>query len=199
MLDLIIQINEKNSIEFIEKYGKISDKAVAIELLGITSNAWLILDDSIKTDNEVIMYYQPMGIMYANIAEDLGGVFEDVYSSYLSQNGFKLVNGIQIPEIEIPSDFDMEKYIMIQKELSKEKQIFSNEDIIYRGEQDMGQIINNITFDKEKIKNFDSGYNLRFRGKEANRVFTSYEIYDRSKLIDIVNNIYISQKETKTK
>ena len=199
MLDLIIQINEKNSIEFIEKYGKISDKAVAIELLCITSNAWLILDDSIKTDNEVIMYYQPMGIMYANIEEDLGGVFEDVYSSYLSQNGFKLVNGIQIPEIEIPSDFDMEKYIMIQKELSKEKQIFSNEDIIYRGEQDMGQIINNITFDKEKIKNFDSGYNLRFRGKEANRVFTSYEIYDRSKLIDIVNNIYISQKETKTK
>lgn len=113
MKDLIKQITEENYKEFIERFGKISDKNLAIELLCITSNAWLVLDDNIKADSEVIMYYQPMGKMHVNIEEDMGGVFEDVYSLYFPQQGFKLVNDIQIPEIEFPRDFDVEKYIII--------------------------------------------------------------------------------------
>ena len=73
----ILSINKNNYMDFINKYGFINDKETAIELLCLTSNAWLVLSDELKEDEEVIMYYQPVGRIRNSEGYDYG-VFDEV-------------------------------------------------------------------------------------------------------------------------
>lgn len=67
------------------------------------------------------------------------------------------------------------------------------------GEKDMGQIINNIKFNQnDLLENYDPACKIRFRGKEADRICTSYQIYNRGTLNNIVSNV-LCEKEIKTK
>ena len=64
MKKLLNLLNSKESFEnFGNNYGKIKDKSLAIDLLCKTPYAWYALDESLQKDAEVIMYYQPIGIV----------------------------------------------------------------------------------------------------------------------------------------
>ena len=112
-MDFINEINVENYVAFIEKYGKITDIETAKKLLCKTSNAWLILDDSIKTNPEVIMYYQPM--IKINLAGLMDfGIYDYIFYLYPTQTGFKKYGNSGenfIPNIEYPEDFNFDKYI----------------------------------------------------------------------------------------
>ncbi len=123
--------------EYIKKYGKVYDKETAIELLCQTSLAWNTLDESLKSDSEIIMYLQPMGErrMFLKNASDSSK------SSFIcSEEGFtcydiddRSLNNVDwfrlflnspskfkyyfIPNINISRDFDLKKYFVIQSML----------------------------------------------------------------------------------
>lgn len=199
MIELIKNLNENNVKDFIEKYGKVKDIELAIELLCLTSNAWLILDDSVKLNSNVIMYYQPMGHLSEEFVENFGGVYEsiEVDNNHLdgpreiSQKGFKVVKGIQIPKIEFPIDFNLEMYVDIQKELAKSYQKLSISHISWVDSDKINELEKNILFDHLQ----DPTPEIR-RPIELEKY---YEIYDRSKLADIVkNNFYSVQEKNRT-
>ena len=200
MLEEIEKLNSNNKDEFIKKYGLIKDPEVAKDLLCITSNTWMVLDDSLKENSEIIMYYQPVAVLNCHLEEDMGGVYEITTSCDVSQKGFKIIsnysrikdlyntdmakyvkrlgNKIQIPEIKYPKDFDIEKYIEIQERLCEEF--------------DYCKDIKNA---KEVIKNIDfAEYNLEktvphFKYQEPADEFTYYTVYNRKRLKEIINEV----------
>ena len=120
--------------------GLVTDKEKAIELLCQTSLAWSLLDESLKSDPEVIMYYQPLGhkdvLLSDNQDEtDIGATISEV----MAQKGFEAVFTFKLkeaglisttdgygcylskPEINFPKGFDYETYFKIQNELSKNR------------------------------------------------------------------------------
>ena len=103
MLFDICSLTEKDVDKFIGKYGKIKDAETAIQMLILTPNAWHVLDDNLKMQNEIIMYYQP-AISGRNISDN----------RYIAQKGFKNNEGMAIPNIPLPVDFDMTTYLNIQ-------------------------------------------------------------------------------------
>ena len=128
----------------LQSYGRVNDKATAIKLLCQTTFAWDILDESLKNDPEVIMYYQPLGYRYLKYSDDyLGemGICEILGDETLCQDGFEVFrdghslkeaglisdemyqqsidNKFFKPEIRFPEGFDYEGYFRIQAELSR--------------------------------------------------------------------------------
>ena len=204
MLDLIEQLNSENASEFIEKYGKIQDREIAKQMLLITTNAWLVLDDKLKRDPEIIMYYQPMGTLDYEEEGDMGGVFDTLYSAELPQKGFKFYRDknfetYQIPNFELPEDFDIEMYIAIQSELLKNIE----ENYIIRDfnseKKDMGKIMNNIIFEKPDTSNVDYSILPRGLGYEGVRWREHYIVYDRKVLYNIIQESYLNMNVRKTK
>lgn len=131
-------LKKENVQNFINKYGKITDKEIAKRLLCITSNAWLMLDDSLKSDSEIIMYYQPMAEIGYTIYQDVGCI-EPIASATGYQKGFKRneemsskgysynIYACRFPEIDYPEDFNYELYADVQSELFKESKIHTIE------------------------------------------------------------------------
>ena len=118
------------------------DKKTAIELLCMTPAAWRVLDKSLKSDPEVIMYYQPLGhkdVKVSDVDSNLPetGVCAYVDTRVLGQRGFEVVyeealkeaglisstieykTVLSKPKIDFPEGFDYETYFKIQSELSK--------------------------------------------------------------------------------
>ena len=66
-----------NVEEYIKKNGLVTEKNQAIELLCETSRAWALLDESLKSDPEIIMYYQPIGYQEITLrTPDLGDLID---------------------------------------------------------------------------------------------------------------------------
>ena len=115
-----IRVLEKTLIECLFGFRKevsrasnlVTDKKEAIELLCMTTTAWRLLDESLKSDPEVIMYLQPLGhkdVVLYNTTKVLG------------QRGFEVVNeeALSRPKINFPEGFDYETYFQIQSELRR--------------------------------------------------------------------------------
>lgn len=128
----------------LQSYGRVNDKATAIKLLCQTTFAWDILDESLKNDPEVIMYYQPLGYRHLEYGDGYiaeMGICEIVGHETLCQDGFEVFhdghslkeaglisdemyqqsidNKFFKPEIRFPEGFDYEGYFRIQAELSR--------------------------------------------------------------------------------
>ncbi len=124
--------------EVAEASSFVTDKETAIRLLCMTPAAWRILDESLKHDPEVIMYYQPLGhkdVEVFDVDPDVYGVSTYRDTMALSQIGFEPVSedtlkeaglissaveyGIVLskPKIDFPEGFDYETYFKIQSEL----------------------------------------------------------------------------------
>lgn len=201
-MSFINEINEENYKVFIEKYGKITDVETAKKLLCQTSNAWFILDDSIKINPEVIMYYQPMVKINLEGLMDFG-VYDYIFSLYPTQHGFKKHGYFGwdfIPNIEFPEDFNFDKYLEVQHILEKESQrkicddpsklcasyVRDGINWVIKVDSDKffdktGTELKNISFDADRIT-LDTFITL---DKEE----VIYTVYDRSKLDDIVNSV----------
>lgn len=132
----ILKINKNNYESFINKYGTIKDEETAILMLDITSNAWLVIDESLKMNSNVIMHYQPMGLKM-NKLYDKNWYYYSCYFEY--EDGFitpdeyfnkKVPDELleyyrfAIPNIKYPEDFDLELYCSIQEELSYEREYY---------------------------------------------------------------------------
>ncbi len=155
-----------------EKYkNKVTNKAEAIKLLSFSSAFWETLSEELKSDPEVIMYYQPMGIkikyfcnpdyphnLVASIAYHETGFFpfrpdDRGYHCRL------------LPCIEFPRNFNYDMYLQIQDRLL--------ENVV---ENEINEAFGffNEPFDFEEIK------------EPHTLVLESCDIFDRSKLPSIV-------------
>ncbi len=126
--------------DYIKKNGKVCDKKTAIELLSRTNIAWCVLDESLRHDPEVIMYYQPMGYREFELSVPDNGEILNLGINFTGnmtcrEIGFDWINraelvenkyvgsefGISseylIPKITFPEGFDYEAYFKIQDEL----------------------------------------------------------------------------------
>ena len=183
MVEDIKLLNKSNVENFISKYGLIKDEEMAKELLCITSNAWLVLDNSLKQNSDVIMYYQPMAICDYQVYEDMGGVFELTSDGIIAQEGFKEAkDGIQIPDIDFPKGFDIDTYINIQKELSKTYSEYRDKDVIYSDGVNMGKIMENVEFNNVTVDMTVK----KFKYQEAPNANLYYRVYDRNNLNKII-------------
>ncbi len=126
--------------------GPVTDKETAIQLLTQSSHAWKVLDDSLKSDPEVIMYYQPLGhrhIEYSDVNPEEIGICASEGSEDLCQEGFEPVSlhdwfdwrrdgliGEEVynglfhrhlvkPSITFPEGFDYEAYYKIQAGMNR--------------------------------------------------------------------------------
>lgn len=104
MLFDVCLITNENYHDFINKYGKIQDKDLAIQMLILTPNVWLVLDEEVKKMADVIMYYQP-------------AIIGRTSDKYIAQKGFKLLGDKQIPDINFPDNFDLNTYLEIQNNI----------------------------------------------------------------------------------
>ena len=194
MFEDIKLLNKSNVENFISKYGLIRDEEMAKELLCITSNSWLVLDNSLKENSDVIMCYQPMGICNFQVYEDMGGVFELTSDGIITQEGFKEVkDGIQIPNISFPKDFDIDTYINIQKELTKTYSEYRDKDVIYSDGVNMGKLMENIEFNNVTVDMTVK----KFKYQEAPNANLYYRVYDREKLKEIIKNYDVNLDESK--
>ena len=116
--------------KYIEEHGLVRDKEKAIELLCESNKAWAVLDESLKMDPEVIMYYQPMGyrIDFGEEIVNHDGVLDEVLTkAYFCEEGFTADLFIIylwnhhgdafMPQINYPKNFDSLTYLKIQYEL----------------------------------------------------------------------------------
>lgn len=169
MFEALNNLRTDNANDFKQRYGKIIDKKTAISALCCTSNAWLVITDSLKRDPEVIMYYQPMGLSDVVLYEDENGNYKEVYSTPLAQKGFRLTtSGEQIPNILLPEDFDMDMYIEIQHRLAASQNTYPS------------SVIGNMS---RKMKN------IEFEMLDWDKVFSSMKNY-RRKMPDLVDRYY---------
>ena len=116
-----------DSEKYIKENGLVTDKAKAIELLCESNKAWAVIDETLKMDPEIIMYYQPMGYRIDWGWEILLDAGEVITKAYFGEEGFYadmfgrcLQNGYGdafIPQIDFPEDFDLLTYLKIQFEL----------------------------------------------------------------------------------
>ena len=178
-----------NAEEYIAKNGLVTDKAIAIELLCQTSLAWGVLDESLKSDSEVIMYYQPMGYFYQDERE-YDQVTEQFETSgnyvYFNEKGFTGVGLItydrpfMAPVIQLPEDFDYGTYFEIQRNLG-------NQFLTYNGDLDGTTIAGAKNFFTECANPED---HLTESASQENVIpgcfGLTYIIYDRSRLKTIV-------------
>lgn len=118
--------------EYVKNNGFITDELEAIDLLCKTPFAWYALDESLKSNPTVILYYQPFGLAkyihkehisagaWLYCLEEVDEVEWPTYDAWktIPQKGFKLIKGdYQIPDIDFPEGFDIELYKRIQNEL----------------------------------------------------------------------------------
>ena len=168
--------------------GLVTDKKPAIELLCRTPEAWAVLDESLKSDPEIIMYYQPLGhkdVSYYDVDPEENGCCMLLSSEVLSQKGFETVSYYDLkksglissinesrcyvskPKISFPEGFDYETYFKIQSELSKSKLDFF-------------------------VSSETEGRLFGFADSDRFHVYSEEPtIYDRSLLIDIVSKYYV--------
>lgn len=197
MENILNSLNSKESYEnFAKTAGTIKDKSLAIDLLCKTPNAWYALDESLKQDKEVIMYYQPSGIVdyvyslpgYRRISarqyEEETGVqpmqesdlIITTDSNLAFQKGFKNIvkNGktYQIPSTCLLDDQNLSIYCEIQSKLMN-----TNNKIESRNDM--------------KEKDFASEYNVG----STNIIYITKYTYDRSKLATIVAEVTKSFEE----
>lgn len=128
--------------------GPVTDKETAIQLLTQSSHAWKVLDDSLKSDPEVIMYYQPLGhrhIEYSDVNPEEIGICATEGSEDFCQEGFEPVSlddwfqllesglissevygalfyvRLVRPSITFPEGFDYEAYYKIQAGMNRHR------------------------------------------------------------------------------
>ena len=123
-------------LQYIEIYGLEKDKERAIRLLIKTPLAWHVLDPELKKDPEVILYYQPSGIVEQDVkvANPLFYFSYEEGPTYYSEADFSVTNTDEllkqgritedteldvegtylIPDIEFPEGFDFERYFLMQ-------------------------------------------------------------------------------------
>ena len=178
----IKKINKNNYESFINKYGTIKDEETAILMLDITSNAWLVIDESLKMNSNIIMHYQPIGLRFNKIT-DKDNNYYTCYYEY--ESGFttpeKYFNGkmpnevleyyrFAIPNIEYPDGFDLEMYCIIEEELSYERE--------YYDEKDTNEELNNYDFCVKSNNPIISS---------SDKVESFYIMYDRSRLNELID------------
>lgn len=100
-------------------YNMITDRESAKRLLIQNPNIWPFLSKGLRNDPEIIYYYQPMGIMKITQHDNYGNKLyvSNKKSNLLAQNHFGFMQGrgdLQLPGIDFPEDFDLEKYMQIQ-------------------------------------------------------------------------------------
>ena len=166
MKETIRNMSLSEITRFRDKYGYVSDREIAKELLCVSSNAWYVLDESLKEDNEIIMYYQPMGIIEYTIYDPVAGGYygTSIQCSYSRMGEY---SDIQIPNIVFPKDFDINTYVAIQQELMK------NYEFTYQR--------NNLEF--YEVEEPDNPLD------SDDPISISFKLYNRDRLKDIVNNI----------
>ena len=108
--------------KYLKEHGLVTDKEKAIELLCESNKAWAVLDESLKMDSEVIMYYQPSGysvIWFTDLEShnNLGCrkyCEEGFFCVYFGHLITDADGDAFIPEIEFPENFNFELYCKIQ-------------------------------------------------------------------------------------
>lgn len=141
MFKKLQKLNENNYKDFIKEFGIIREKKLAIDFLCYNCKAWYILSEELKSYTEVIMYYQPNGTIYERHKENPAlctkvpypYLYDEIYSAdegFIAANPIDLLSGIpvkklvrsldglQIPLIQYPEDFNFELYLAIQKEMN---------------------------------------------------------------------------------
>ena len=127
-------IDEKG---YVEQHGLVTDKEIAVRLLCQTPDAWKVIDESLKNDPEVMMYYQPLGYVswdywYGSNNDvetgiyseaELGMSYEEagrqhsVGSVITPENGFEMDKERQFLPIGVDLGPYREMYLAIQHEL----------------------------------------------------------------------------------
>ena len=132
-----------NVKKFLKEHGPVTDKNEAIELLCKTNKAWDVLDQSLKLDSDVIMFFQPSGysisFSYENVGPELTITTQyseqDFHKPYYKELGDVYVPiGCLIPWDKVPEGFEWEKYFQIQKEMKENTRKGTPEEIELCGE-----------------------------------------------------------------
>lgn len=121
-------MNTFDAKEFLATRGYVTDKEEAINLLILTSKAWEVIDQWLKTDPDVIMFYQPTGYKRLVSHEDVG-VTLTIFTTYSEKHfyrplagqlqGYEPKGALFIPYIDYPEGFDFAKYEEIQQEMKR--------------------------------------------------------------------------------
>ena len=144
---------------FIQKFGIVTDRELAKDLLCINPLAWDVLSLRLKKDPEINLYHQPLGIITferpingrATIPVKCGDSFVmDTMNCPCVPKGFITrtdgTNFLAIPE-DLPEDFDFEfsmRYIDIQRELIERAEVAPISNIVFMN----GKEFNTRTFEK---------------------------------------------------
>lgn len=135
------KLNEDNYKRFIQEFGLVKEKLLAIDYLCYNCKAWYVLSDELKSDPEVIMYYQPNGTIYESRTEnpalckkvphpylydrlysaDEGFIAThpiDLLSDIPTEKCVRSLDGLQMPLIEYPENFNFELYFAIQESMT---------------------------------------------------------------------------------
>ena len=208
--DEIKDLNENNYQNFINKYGYIADIEFAKQCLCVNSDAWHVLSQKLKNNSDIIMYYQPRGYLYEehssinalanNYSEGYLWSFNEGFEAYFplvhcyTSSGYssfdksKSENSpFQYPAIDLPDNFDLNKYYKIQAELISQK---SNN--CYP----IGSLIENKQFLNIIPKEYR---HLPYNREEIKNTLIRYYLFDRSKLKEIVESITEKQSDAKQK
>lgn len=119
-------LNYLNGRAAISGFTTTNDLDVAKSLLIHDPEAWYKFGDEIKEHPDLIYYYQPLGILNISatqvfVGHSIDGTIEPFFGDTniipCAQKGFTLQDGFQIPNIQFPLDFDLEKYKNIQAAL----------------------------------------------------------------------------------
>ena len=198
----LYDLTRENAVKYVEQYGAITDPELAKSLLCVTSNAWFILDDPLKRNSDVIMYYQPMAKHRYEIGADYGA-YEPIASAEGLQKGFCNIKGNKcknyaydvclFPTIIYPKDFDYELYANIQYEFFKGVELYTNHTYSIfssRISPSKKKLLDNIEFDDRQIDVIINGDYYGYFSRDVERIDDEdYVIYDRSRLREIVETL----------
>lgn len=174
--------------------GKIEDKEIAIKLLMITPNAWMLLSKELRKDKEIMLYYQPEGYIESESGPTSGAYIPENVSLYCNE-AFVIDGIVEVPgyaSIKIHSlvpkcvlrrgNNFVKAYISVQKRM-KLKQ---------KNNQDLEEIKESDLIEKMRKMNSIHGYcNLHYDGPTDGYYSDTVEyIFDKSNLEQIVQEEY---------
>lgn len=206
----IQNLNSENYQKFISKYGMVQNEELAKEFLILNPNAWNILSEDLKQMGEVVAHYIPVGYYVDDISVDMCGCdststgiyYPDTGDVYLPV-GFKYIKGcvypniLSVPNIDFPSDLSEEQYLEILKNIPvKENSCFSNldADVVDKRYEDKLQNCEMYSVFGNTPKSIENAKEIKLAGFGPDRIDRRSIVFDRSKIKEVVANLYSNKK-----
>lgn len=207
IIEEIQNLNSENYQEFISKYGKIQNVELAKECLILNPNTWNILHEDLKQMGEVVAHYIPVGYYYDSIFIDMCGCDSTSTGIYYPESsdiyipvGFKYVNGqLLIPNIEFPNDFSKEQYLEILKNIPYKSNYCVADldaDVVAKSYENKLQNCEMYSVYGTTPKSIEKSKNVKLPGFGPDRIDRISIVFDRSKIKEVVANLY-SNKQLK--